>query len=198
MRRLVIILVLFVSISTCANAQYTRQDDSQPAPQPTAYHQQTQNFWDNVSIGGNFSLLFGDVTYIVVAPLINYHYTKNFVFGVGPMYQYYSINEAPVDFSSSIYGVRAVGMCFLPDRLSNIFLQAEYEFLNVPDFLSYTNSRSDIGIPLVGGGYRQPAGPKCYITLSILFDLSNSELSPYYSGTNSAFPIVFAGLDISL
>lgn len=206
MKRLLISILFFLCISTCLNAQYVRPDgdatsQSQPSAAPSGQGTKPDdkyNFWSHTSFGGNLSLLFGSVTYIIVAPLLNYHFNKNFVLGVGPFYQYYSILEPPVEFSSSVYGGRAVGMVFLPDKLSNIFLQGEYDLLNVPDFYTYTNDiRTTIGIPLIGGGYRQPAGDNAYFTLAILFDLSNSRLSPYYSGSSS-FPLVFAGIDIGL
>jgi hypothetical protein len=103
------------------------------------------------------------------------------------------------NYSSSIYGGRAVGMAFLPGDLSKFFLQAEYDVLNVPDILSLGNeTRATIGIPLVGGGYRQMVGDKSYFTIALLFDLSNSELSPYYYGPNTYIPVFLAGFDIGL
>jgi len=178
-------------------AQYVRSDN-QAMGQPATV-QQPYNIWDHTSIGGNLSLQFGSVTYIVLAPLLNFHLNKNIVIGAGPYYQYFNEQEPYGNFSSSIYGGRAVGMLFLPAPLSRIFLQGEYDVLNVPDVYSNsTDARASVGIPLVGAGFRQPAGNRCYFTIAVLFDLSNSPLSPYYVAPDTYAPVFFAGIDIGL
>jgi hypothetical protein len=201
MKRLLLFIVLFSSISLCVNAQYVRtenQSDSSSSHSRTVPPHQPDS-WEHFSLGGNFSLSFGTVTYIVIAPLMNYHLNKNIVIGAGPFYQYESVLDQYGSYSSSIYGARGVGMCFLPGELSKIFLQAEYDILNVPNPYSYVpDARSTIGIPLLGGGYKQTISDNAYFTLAILFDLSNSPLSPYYYGPNTYIPVFLAGFDISL
>lgn len=197
MKRTILTILAFhlAILSLCA--QYVRPEN-QPAEQPAA-NAQPYNIWDHTSIGGNLSLQFGTVTYIVLAPLINFHLGNSIEIGAGPFYQYYSEQDPYGYFSSSIYGGRAVGMYFLPAPLSKIFLQGEYDVLNVPDFASYApKARATVGIPLVGAGFRQPVGAISYFTIAVLFDLSNSPLSPYYVAPNTYQPVILAGIDLGL
>lgn len=184
----IIILVLLTLVRV--NAQYVR-GDSVPS---TNHNQQAYDFWSHTSLGGNFGLQFGDYTIIALSPLINYHFNSSFVFGAGPIYQYTNIHDPYFgNYSGSIYGGRAVAIYYLPGRLSNIFLMGEYDIINFPYVDGLGNyTRSTLGIPLLGGGYRQPLGGKTYFTLAGLWDLSGNPLSPYSN------PLIIAGFDVGL
>jgi len=191
MKKAGILFALLICLLATANAQYVRQD-SVPGQQ---YHPPLPyDFWQNTSIGGSFGLQFGTVTFLGISPLLNYHFTSDFMIGVGPIYQYYRYNDFGYDYSSSIYGARIAAVYYLPERLHNIFITAEYDAINVPyiDPFTFANSRTSIGIPLVGVGYRQPIGEKSYFMISGLWDLSNNPSSPY---TN---PIILTGFDFGL
>lgn len=198
MKRLLLIsLVLLLSFSV--NAQYTRDDapaslsDSgrgQKPPQP-------YNFWDHVSIGGNFGLQFGQVTFVGLSPLMNYHFNDNFTAGIGPIYQYLNITDPTgyyAPYTSSIYGGRVTATYYLPGNLSYLFVMGECDVINVPDYYSsFANiTRATITIPLAGIGTRRPIGANSYLTLAALWDFSNSPLSPYSN------PIIIAGIDIGM
>lgn len=199
MKRVVLVFILCCTFSLFAEAQYVRPDNERPAQPTQTQQQQPYNFMDHTSIGGNLSLQFGSITYIVLAPLFNYRFKNYAEIGAGPFYQYYSEQDQYGTFTSSIYGGRAVGMVFLPGSLSRFFIEGEYDVLNVPDFQTYLpNVRTSIGIPLVGAGFRQMAGEKTFFTLALLFDLSNSPLSPYYIAPNTYAPEISAGIDVGL
>jgi len=191
MKRLVTIFLLFLGWSKCY-AQYVRQDTvpGQRHTAPAPY-----NFEDHISIGGNVGLQFGNVTIVGISPLINYHVSNSFIVGVGPIYQYYNFQESGYSpYSASIYGGRIVAVNYLPGKLSNIFLMGEYDVVNVPyyDYFTGYNSRTTIGIPLLGAGYRQPIGSKSYFTIAGLWDFSGSPLSPYSN------PVIITGFDFGL
>ncbi len=122
MKRLLLFIVLFSCISTCLTAQYVRTEGQ---PDSTAHTKalppRQLDPLEHFSVGGNFSLSFGEVTYIVIAPLFNYHINKSFVIGLGPFYQYESILDQNTNYSSSIYGGRGVAMAFLLRRSFKIF-----------------------------------------------------------------------------
>jgi hypothetical protein len=187
---IIIVLALFTLIKV--DAQYVR-GDSVPAT-----HQQVKpyDFWSHTSLGGNFGLQFGNYTIVALSPLLNYHVNTSLVVGAGPIYQYVSINDPYWGeyYSGSIYGGRVTAIYYLPGRLSNIFLMGEYDVINFPYINSITgeNSRKTLGIPLVGGGYRQPVGSRSYFTLAALWDLSGSPDSPYSN------PLILAGFDFGL
>jgi hypothetical protein len=190
MRRLIVIIFLIAGIGR-VNAQYVRQDSIHA---PASHAPLPYNFEDHLSIGGNLGLQLGYFTLIGLSPLINYHFNSNFVMGIGPIYQYTSFNEAGyVPYTTSIYGGRVVAQCFLPGKLSNAFVMGEYDIVNVPYYDIFGNfGRTTIDVPLIGGGYRQPISSKSCFQLIVLFDLSNSQLSPYSN------PVILTGFDFGL
>jgi hypothetical protein len=186
-----IILVLSVS----SYPQYTREDgkDSTSARQPSPPRQRSP-FWDHVSIGGGFGIQFGSITYVAVSPLFSYHVNQDLIVGVGPMYQYLNFNDGVNSYVNTLYGGRIQALYFLPGRLQNIFIQGEYEILNVPDDYSiFANvTRATIYIPMAGIGIRRPIGQRSYYTIAGLWDFSHSFLSPYVN------PTIIAGVDFGI
>lgn len=192
MKKAAIIVVLLTIVATGANAQYVRGDNKdsvtgQPKPPAKPY-----NFWEHTSLGGNFGLQFGTITFVGISPLLNYHFTENVIVGAGPIYQYYRDND--YNYSSSMYGGRVAAVAYLPGTLKNIFVMGEYDIINVPyyNYLTNADSRATVGIPMAGGGYRQPIGDRMYFTIAALWVLSNVTYSPYQN------PVILAGLDIGL
>lgn len=197
--RLFFCFVCFRLSLLTVSAQYVRPDNAPPPPKQVLAAPPSNSILEHSSLGGDLSLDFGTITYIVLAPLYNYHLGNFAVVGIGPYYQYYSEQEPFPNYSASIYGGRAVAMLFLPAPASKFYVQGEYDVLDVPDVYSpINNARTSVAIPMVGLGYRQPAGNRCYTTLAILFDLSNNPLSPYYIAPNVYSPIVTVGIDIGL
>lgn len=188
MKKAAIIVVLLVIVATGINAQYVRGDSVANLHKPPVAY----NFWQHTSLGGNFGIQFGTVTFVGVAPLLNYHITNNIIIGAGPIYQYYRDNN--YNFTSSMYGGRAEALAYLPGNFKNIFVLGEYDVINVPYYNFFLNedSRTTIGLPMVGGGYRQPIGDRMYFTLAALWVLSNVAYSPYQN------PVILAGFDVGL
>lgn len=83
---------------------------------------------ERIFVGGGLGLSFGTITFISVSPIVGYNVSPRLSFGLGPSYQYYRDNRATPDFSTSIYGGSAFGRYFV---LENIFLQSEFEVLNL-------------------------------------------------------------------
>jgi len=185
--------LLFIFIFTGrTNAQYVRGDSIPRQNKPA----KPFNFWDHVSVGGNFGLQFGTYTFVALSPLLDYHFNSHFIVGAGPIYQYYKYQDPTYNYvyTSSVYGGRVVAFGYLPGNLSNVFAMGEYDVINVPyiNYLLNENTRMTVGIPLLGGGYRQPIGVRTYFTLAGLWALSNSQ---YYTYQN---PVILAGFDIGI
>ncbi len=197
MKRIVFTLSLLLAALTM-QAQYVREDA--PPPQATQGISKAPiqgSFWDKVSIGGGFGLqFFTGGTFIGLSPLFNYHPTDNFVFGIGPMYQYLNLyDQAGDNFTSVSYGGRISASYFLPGRLSNLFIHGEYDVMNVPDFYSvFTNlTRVTLSFPLAGLGIRRQLSDKsCYYFLCS-WNFNNTPLAPYLSN-----PVIEAGLDFGI
>ncbi|MBN8702718.1 MAG: hypothetical protein J0M08_06620 [Bacteroidetes bacterium] len=124
-------------------------------------------------IGGNMGMQFGTVTFIDASPAIGYKLTEKLLAGIGGTYIYMRDNN--YSYTNKIYGGRVFGRYLI---LENIFAHAEYESLNGQwDF--YTNRRYNLESVLVGGGYRQRVGANAFMNLMALWNVNDSELSPY-------------------
>lgn len=145
-----------------------------------------KDFWDRVYAGGSFSMQFGNITQVYLAPVIGYHITSRFSSGIGATYMYYSFkrnyNSGMVDASTQIYG----GSLFSRYQLNTyLFAHAELENLNVEYYNTSTEQleRRWITSPLVGAGYFQSVGAGGGgITFMALYNLNHMEnISPYGS-----------------
>ena len=197
MKKLIAIVFFTLSSSffTLCVAQYVRQSD-------TNRHDRTpqgvppKTFSDNLSVGGSFWLQFGDVTFVELEPLINYHVSQSFIAGIGPIYQYESVNPQifGYGYSSSIYGARVAAMYFLPEEFSHIFIMGEFDVINVPEpsFTSYQIDRGYLTLPFLGLGYRDVVSDKVTFFIYGLWNFNPSTYNPFSN------PIINAGFDLGL
>lgn len=185
-------ILLFASLTSFS--QYAREEMKDSTYQPSDGVNHPSAFWQHVSIGGGFGLQFGTLTYIALSPMVCYHINNDIMIGAGPVYQYYSYSDYTGTSINNIYGGRVDAYIFLPGVLHNVFLQGEYDMLNVPDNYSiFANiTRAIVYIPLAGIGIRRPIGENSFYTLSFMWDFSNSVLSPYIN------PVISAGVDFGI
>ena len=135
---------------------------------------------DNIFYGGGFGLQFGTFILIKVTPEIGYRLTENFELGIGVNYMF--TKNSYYNFSDHVYGANIFGRLFV---YNDIYIQGEYEMLNVADFdyttSYYTGERIFIPGILGGIGYRQKIGEKAAILTSILYNFTISDKTPYYN-----------------
>ncbi len=142
--------------------------------------------------GGYMSLRFGTVTDIELAPIVGYQLTPRFSVASGVKYQYYS--DRYYNYDTHIYGFKVFSRFnviqdlnrIIPAGISmSIFIHAEYEGLSLESrYFDYSNQfpgqeRFWLNTILVGGGIRQPIGPKAGIYFSILWNLNDNVNSIY-------------------
>lgn len=148
----------------------------------TYYEEPSANFWEKVTVGGNFGLQFGTVTFVDVSPTFGYRFTDKFTAGPGITYRYLKFRGFE---GSSLYG----GRLFARHRIGRqFFVQSEYESLNTeyvtgnPDF---PISRTWVPGFFLGGGLFQPVGRRAGIIISALYNLTyDATRSPYNSPWN--------------
>jgi len=143
--------------------------------------------------GGYMSLRFGTVTDIELAPIVGYQLTPRFSVASGIKYEYYS--DRYYNYDTHIYGFKVFSRFniiqdlnrIIPAGISmSIFVHAEYEGLSLESrYFDYGNQfpgqdRFWLNTFLVGGGIRQPIGPKAGIYFSILWNL-NDNINSIYS-----------------
>jgi hypothetical protein len=146
---------------------------------------------DRIYFGGDFSLMFGTITFIEVSPIAGYRFTPRFSSGFGITYQYYREKTyLNTIVKSNIYGGRVFSKyLFLKDlnEFIPVGLHAglqgycEYEFLNLPSFFSlmHDSGRFWLHSFYVGGGLELPVGRRTSMNLLVLFNLNDTGESPY-------------------
>lgn len=194
MKLKILIIILLNLITTSIFAQ-TEED---PAVKDLQFNQR-------LVYGGGFGLQFGNVTLVDLSPTIGYRLTDQLTLGTGISYKYNHINDYTLDqnsgrwydYRSNIYGGSIWGRYYL---LRNIFAHAEIEQLRIN--YNYTSVSStlptivsngvDVTSVLVGGGYRQPLGGHVFFNILILFNLNETDFSPYSN------PIIRAGISVGM
>lgn len=137
-------------------------------------------------IGGNLGLAFGYATIINVAPQVGYHFSPMFAAGVGLNYSYYSYDDGYNNYFKETYlGMSIFGRLY---PLQQFFIQAQPELNYVwgsgyfPSINQYEYSKVNQFVPsfLLGGGAAIPTGANGAITISVMYDVIQNPLSPYY------------------
>jgi hypothetical protein len=175
-------LLIFGVICACLNTAVRAQDGLGEQPEGKKGFDKSRLF-----IGGNFGLSFGDYTIINVSPQLGYHFTEHFAAGAGISYIYYNLktyytNDAYQRDVYSYAGINVFGR-YYPIR--QFFIQAQPELNYVwghsTDIYGTTYKLSSTFVPslLLGGGASIPAG-RGAIMISVLYDVLQNTLSPYY------------------
>lgn len=141
---------------------------------------------DKIYFGGDLSLSFGSTFFFSVAPEMGYKLWPRLHVGTGLYYMYAS--SRLYNYSLSVYGTRAY---VRPYPLKKLFLQAEYEILNSPEFdpfYGYTDKRVFVPGFLAGLGYMEQGSGRLGFYVAILYNFTISEQTPY---TN---PVIRTGI----
>jgi hypothetical protein len=164
------LLLLFLLFATTSFAQMPLTERKDEAPK--------ERFLDRVSIGGSLGLQFGTQTYVEIAPIITYMFTRRLYGGLGLKYSYYKYSDNYYTYSSNFYGGGPFARFFVLDQL---FLHAECEVLNmeVPDYTYTYYTRENVTSVFLGGGYRQMIGNRSSLDLMLLYNINENRNSPY-------------------
>jgi hypothetical protein len=140
-------------------------------------YEDNPSLWDKITVGGNFGLQFGTVTYIDISPMVGYRFTDRFTAGPGFTYRYLKVRGFE---GSSIYGGSAFARYLIG---SQFFVQSQYESLNTPYYPGNGEERRDwVSGFFVGGGLYQSLGRRGAVLLSAMYNLMYDNVrSPYNS-----------------
>ena len=141
--------------------------------------------------GGNLGLGLGTITNIDVSPMIGYHILPYWSVGLGGTYQYYLDKRYPYDpVSLNIIGGRAFTRVYpIPQLMGHL----EFEHLSYKTNLTLfpgmnPDERIHSNNLLAGVGYRQQVGMQAYSYIMILWNLNQTQYTPY---TNPVFRVGF-------
>ena len=168
---------LKILISICLLIIFSSRIQAQYFPNP----EKKPSFKDRIFFGGGLGLQFGQVTIIDVSPIVGYKLTNRIHPGIGLSYSYYNDKRYNIPLEYSDYGGSVFVRMFI---FEGLFAQAEAEYLNIKVFKflnngTYETSRQWIDSYLIGGGYFQKIGEKSGMYFMILWNLNQTELTPY-------------------
>jgi len=159
---------------------------------------------DRIFFGGNLSLSVGTITAIQISPQVGYRITPRLSAGIGINYEYYKssgqyFGSVRVSaYSTSIYGgnifTNYVFLKNFPTDGISLMAQVEYEGLSLERkyFQDYNSSgRFLLHSVFAGGGIRQRLGKRSSINILVLWNLNETQYSPYYSNPVLKFNFVF-------
>jgi hypothetical protein len=141
-------------------------------------NEQGASLIDKLSLGGNFSLQFGNVTFIDISPMVGYRFTDRFTAGPGITYRYLKFRgfEGSSVYGGSLFARHIIG--------SQFFAHAQYESLNAEYLTSLQDPVQRGWVPgfFLGGGIFQPLGRRGVVNISALYNLMYDPVrSPYNS-----------------
>ena len=158
---------------------------------------------ENIFIGGNFGLSFGDLTLINVSPQVGYRFSNFFAAGIGINGQYVSLKRRFNDgspYSKTSQGVLGMNLFGRIYPISNLMFQVQPEanyifgkqlFYGSPN-QEYKMDALIVPSLLLGAGAVIPSGRGSFIA-SVFYDVLQDPNAPY--GTR---PFLNFGYNISL
>ena len=187
----------------CFTAHALAQDE-EPSPAPEEDRGGFKK--ENLFTGGSIALSFFNNTFLVGAnPVFGYSITRWADVGAVVNYSYSSARDYEImddKLRQSIYGggfftrLYPVRFLFAQGQVERNYIKLKYIY---PDNRTETSNRSANSF-LVGAGYTQgrEAGSNSFFYLSVLFDLSGNENSPYTNVYGRPIPIIRAGVHVGL
>ena len=185
------IIISLIAVNSLSAQDYVKEKTATATPQLKKTPKKKELI-DRLTFGGNFGAAFGDVTFIDISPTVGYHVTDDFILGTGFTYSYLKDKRYSPIYQTNIFGGRLFAQHII---LENFVAHAEYELLNMDIFINnFSNGivRDNIHSLFIGGGYRGSMGGNSFVSLLILYNINESEFSPYQN------PQIRAGFGIGL
>lgn len=154
-------------------------------------NQKQFNLREHLYFGGGFGLQFGSVTLIEISPLVGYKITPKLSAGLSPSYKYYGYKDYyGYKVNSNVFGGSVFARYYI---IPSIFAHSEFETLYFNTKVTgYEKSLQQINSFFVGGGYNQVIGNNSGMYLMVLWNLNDTQDSPYSN------PVIRLGFSFGL
>jgi len=150
------------------------QDTTEVLPAPK---KQKAPISERIYYGGNVSLAFGSYTRIGVYPLIGYKVTPKFSAGVKLGYEYIEDKRYASTYNTSNYGWSLFSRYRV---IQPLYVHVEYAMINYELYDALGESKREwVPFLFAGAGYSQRMGGRAWLNVQVLFDLLQSDKSPY-------------------
>jgi hypothetical protein len=191
--------MLLLSFDASAQRYKKRPTDDNPNTENNEIITPDSTAWQKIRrklvFGGGAGAAFSTGgSFLEISPLVGYRITNKWQAGIGGTYirawgtrNYYDPNTGTLvysqNYATSLYGGRLYSEY---DILKQVFLHGEYEALNLEyyDYYKGEYTRTWIGNPLVGAGFRSSLGGRASFNILALYNLNyaqNQDISPYPS-----------------
>lgn len=163
-----------MSMSILGRAQY----DVDTVASDTIVKEPKVNLFElkkRVYVGTDFSLSFGTLTYLYLAPMIGYDITKKFSGGFSTMYQLLRAKyQSGAVVSEHSYG----GGMFLRYRpIQQFMLHTELDLMNTVDY-SVAFGRINVPAFFLGAGYTGQLGDRVYYSFLVSYEFIRNPNMP--------------------
>lgn len=129
--------------------------------------------------GGSVIFNVGSYTRIGIYPMVGFKILPKLSVGAKIGYEYIKDKRWSEDYETSNYGYSLFSRLRI---LRNLYAHVEFQSTNYDLYDSYGNSNREwVNYLLLGGGYSQPLGGNVRLNAQVLFDVLQSENSPYKS-----------------
>ncbi|MCF6356403.1 MAG: hypothetical protein L3J54_01230 [Draconibacterium sp.] len=176
-----LIITMVISVTSFAQIQDTSKITTEPIQEPVQEPVKKESKFDKSKMyfGGYANMSFGSYTVIGVQPLVGYKLTPKFSIGGKVSYEYIKDKRYLEDYTTSNYGASVFSrLRILPTFYGHVeFSSMSYDLYDAEG----NNSRKWVPFLYVGGGYSQRLTKNSYLNAQILFDVINSDNSPYKS-----------------
>ena len=146
-----------------------------PAPAP----KKKSSFKEKLYYGGYVNLSFGNYTMIGIEPMIGYKIIPRLSVGVKIRYDYIQDNRYSETYTASNYGASIFSRLLI---FRGLYAHAEYAGYNFENYNALGESKRQwINFLFLGAGYNLRVGKRASVIAQVLFDVLQSENSPYNS-----------------
>lgn len=183
---LIIYFVCFIGLTSHAQTDTLRRKT--PYGSQPQKHNSFSDLKDKLYFAGGLGLRLGTYTYIGLQPMLGVKLTDQLSIGAGVNYNYFKANYQSYAYETTIYGVNTFARYLI---LDNVFVQAGWDRLNVPNYFSINpDSRAWVDNILIGAGYKQAISDNSSFVMMGFYNINETPLSPYGN------PIFQAGINI--
>jgi hypothetical protein len=164
------------------------------AEKPKKQKKNNTPFMKRLYFGGSFGATFGTYSSIRINPLIGYKITPKLSVGLKFQYEHLKNKYYSTTFQSDNYG----GSIFSRFRLLKpLYLHAEYAMISFENYYylgndQYESERDLVPFLFLGAGYSRQLTKGSWLNFQVLFDVIQSDKSPYRS--NEPFYSVGVGV----
>jgi hypothetical protein len=191
-----LILSLLIHFGHSQNPTIERNEIRDKRPVKNTQKREEINWKEKIYYGGNVGLSFYSSGGLIdLSPNVGYKFNKYFSGGLQLIFTNINYRYQNFNYSYRFYGGGVFARALV---LNWLFLQAEYDILDVPkDFSLVSKKRVIADVPMAGVGFRNQLGEKsCYYT-TIMYEFAPTPNSPYTNGPFGSPLIYRVGFNVN-